>query len=335
MTESTRRGENEGHGRGDDGAVTKQGEITPIRILVLETDIHPHHHHPKISPSNNSSSNSTSNPESSSSTTDLTCAGKGTGSIASGFQSLLSRIGQEQHPPLKVDVSSVYVVGDEDDPSGERKAGKLPSVGEMAEFDAVLVTGSKHDAHGESGWILRLLGWLKEVWLHHPNMRFTGVCFGHQLLSRLLGGTISNHPTTWELSHTRITLTSTGKQIFSTDSPHIHLQQFHQDFVSTPPSPGASDGMLEPDTHIAVWGESEDCPIQGFYVRRKLLTTQGHLGYDEAMVRENIELAQEHGRLRRGREVERAKERSELEHDGDLVGGAILRFLAGWDDEFE
>lgn len=85
-----------------------------------------------------------------------------------------------------------------------------------------------------------------------------------------------------------------------------------------------------------MWGKSEDCPIQGLYIRQKLFTSQGHLGYDEAMIRENIELAQEHGTLDHcEEEIEEAKEKAELDHDGDLVGGAILRFLAGFDDSFE
>lgn len=56
------------------------------------------------------------------------------------------------------------------------------------------------------------------------------------------------------------------------------------------------------------------------------------------MVKESIEEAQKRGDLPKDGEeevVEKAKEETELEHDGDKVVGAVLRFMAGWDDEFE
>lgn len=85
--------------------------------------------------------------------------------------------------------------------------------------------------------------------------------------------------------------------------------------------------LLGQDQNVKVWGSTETCPIQGLYVRERLFTTQGHLGGEEAMVRENIEEKQKDGTLERDPEVERAKERAELECDG---GWLWVRCCAFW-----
>lgn len=108
----------------------------PIKLLVLETDILP------------GSRDSPKGDE------------NGTGSIGSAFQSLFTHVGQHQDPPLAVDVSSIYIVGNTDDPS-QNHQGKLPELKEMKDYDGVLITGSKHDAHGDSEWIIKLLDWLR------------------------------------------------------------------------------------------------------------------------------------------------------------------------------
>ena len=165
------------------------------------------------------------------------------------------------------------------------------------------------------------------AWAGYPHLRFTGVCFGHQILARsLLGCKVNTNPTTWELADTEITLTPVGKRLFSTEDDTIVLHQMHQDYVEEPDrsAPAASGAH--------VWGKSGDCPIQGFYVPEKIFTSQGHLGADEAMIQEAIEDRQESGSLPNDAETEKAKETAELDHDGEMVAGAILRFLAKWDD---
>lgn len=106
----------------------------------------------------------------------------------------------------------------------------------------------------------------------------------------------------------------------------------HQDHVLTLPTPASSHGLLKPphDT-VKVWGSSKKCEIQGLYIKGKLFTTQGHLETDETVIGHYVESHIEKGHVE-GEEAEKARERVELEHDGDVVAGAILRFFADRDE---
>lgn len=59
----------------------------------------------------------------------------------------------------------------------------------------------------------------------------------------------------------------------------------HVDHVVQVPSTKSSDGLIEDDNSVHVWGSSKDIPVQGVYIKERLFTSQGHLGYDENMVK--------------------------------------------------
>ncbi|CAI5950697.1 unnamed protein product, partial [Closterium sp. NIES-64] len=58
--------------------------------------------------------------------------------------------------------------------------GQFPSAQDLEEVEAVVVTGSKHDAHADDPWIVRLCALLQQ--LHRRQTKILGVCFGHQVL---------------------------------------------------------------------------------------------------------------------------------------------------------
>ena len=77
-----------------------------------------------------------------------------------------------------------------DDLSNEQH-GHVPSSSEIPkDTTAILIIGSVYDVYGNDAWVLQLLELLKELWIKRPNILFSGVCFGHQILSRLLGATV-------------------------------------------------------------------------------------------------------------------------------------------------
>ena len=71
------------------------------------------------------------------------------------------------------------------------------------------------------------------------------------------------------------------------------------------------------------------------YIRDRLFTTQGHLGFDEKMVHRQIEMRQESGGIKDDEHAAEAKETAHLEHDGKIVAGAILRFFHGDDHDVD
>lgn len=177
------------------------------------------------------------------------------------------------------------------------------------------------------------------LWQKHSDIRFSGVCFGHQILCRALGAKIGSTPDSkWELAHTPIKLTPIGARLFNNPKGGvIHLHQMHQDHVVFPPSSSTTHLLPEQnDRDIHVWGASETTEVQGVYIRARLFTTQGHLGFDEDMVHRQIEMRLEAGSIDKEKDweqLENAKDTAEWEHDGVVVAGAILRFFHGDDDE--
>ncbi|KAJ5927165.1 hypothetical protein N7516_008938 [Penicillium verrucosum] len=248
------------------------------------------------------------------------------GSFGQIIHNHFTKAGAAHHPPLGVETDQVFVVSEQ--------GGQIPTVQDFDRFDGLLITGSVYDAHGNNEWILKLLELLKTLWIKRPDFRFLGVCFGHQLLARLLGGSVEPAPSQdWELGHCRITLTSVGQRLFRTREDNVHLHQMHQDHVVSPPTPAsAGPDMLSPDTKVACWGRSEHTPVQGLYIPNRLFTTQAHLAFDEDMVKRQIQIRVDGGGIKDLEHADRAAETAHLEHDGVEVAKAILRIFVYDDD---
>lgn len=169
-----------------------------------------------------------------------------------------------------------------------------------------------------------------DLWTSRPDFRFTGVCFGHQLLARLLGATCGPAPSgDWELGHSRIDINLIGKRLFRTKKDHIHLHQMHQDQVADVPS---GRGLVDDDTKIVCWGTSKHTPIQGLYIPNRLFTSQAHLAFDEDMVHRQIAMRVDRGSIQDKQHADQAAETAHLQHDGKEVAKAILRVFVFDDD---
>ncbi|KAI9369370.1 class I glutamine amidotransferase-like protein [Aspergillus egyptiacus] len=234
--------------------------------------------------------------------------------------------GRAHHPPLGVETDQIFVVAEQ--------GGRIPTVQEFDAFDGLLITGSVFDAHADNPWILDLLALLRTLWITRPAFRFVGVCFGHQLLARLLGGTVGPAPSQdWELGHCRIDLTPVGRRIFRTADEYVHLHQMHQDqVVKAPTAATAGPELVAPDTRIEVWGRSEHTPVQGLFIQNRLFTTQAHLAFDEDMVKRQIQIRVESGGIKDLEHADRAAETGHLEHDGVEVAKAALRLFVDEED---
>ncbi|KAK3376137.1 GMP synthase [Lasiosphaeria ovina] len=247
------------------------------------------------------------------------------GSFGQILHQHFAQTGAAHDPPLGIETDQVYVVGD--------RGGRMPAVAEFDGFDGVLVTGSRASADGDEPWIRELLGLLRELWTRRPSdLVFIGVCFGHQLLARLLGAEIRTSPSRdWELGHCAIALSPVGQRLFRTgDAAHVYLHQMHQDQVAAAPP---HNELCEGD--VQVWGCSAHTPVQGLYVANRLFTTQAHLAFDRAMVGRQIAMRVESGGITDRAHADRAAETAHLEHDGDVVAAAILRMFHFGDDGAE
>lgn len=266
------------------------------------------------------------------------------GSLGEILHRHFKQAGDRHDPPLGIETDQIFVV--------KEKGGRIPAVEEFDGVKGVLITGSMYDAHGDEEWILKLLDLLKseqvsisiwckmtdtpELWRENAEMHFSGVCFGHQLLSRLLGCKVKATGE-WELGHSAIRLAPIGKKLFRTESDEIHLHQMHQDQVVAPPTVESAGGFLSKNDKVHVWGHSKHTEVQGLYVRNRVFTTQAHMAFDQKMVQREIQMRIDAGSIKDKDEEERRKavETSHLEHDGDVLAMAILRFFHFEDDGLE
>lgn len=80
------------------------------------------------------------------------------------------------------------------------------SLPEPGECSAVLVTGSHAMVTDNLAWSLALEAWIPL--LVTANVPFLGICYGHQLLARAMGGEVGYHPQGREVGTVAITLSS-------------------------------------------------------------------------------------------------------------------------------
>lgn len=278
--------------------MTIQESGVPVRMLVLETDSP----HPEVKDNK--------------------------GGYSDILNSLFKYAGKEHDPPLEIETDMHYVV---DDPENDHY-GHVPQVSDIdPSIKAILITGSMYDAHGDNPWIKQLLNFLRALWIERKDMKFSGVCFGHQILSRVLGAKVEQEPAgKWELAHTEMDLTPVGQRLFQTKEKKISLHQMHQDQVTTVPSASTTD-LLSEDDKVSVWASTEHTKIQGLYIKERLFTSQGHLGFDEGMVHREIDMRVESGGIKSEEVAEQGKNTAHLRHDGLAVAGAIMRFFHGDD----
>ncbi|PPQ70425.1 hypothetical protein CVT24_013175 [Panaeolus cyanescens] len=156
----------------------------------------------------------------------------------------------------------------------------------LDEFDCFMITGSPASANDEMEWVIRLAEFIAQVAESRPQIRFLGICFGHQIIARAMGGKVEYNGGTWEAGPTDMKLTEVGKRVFGEDTDREWtLQQLHRDHVvQTPPN-------------FEVLGSSPITPIQGMVRFRRgrersgirseaedeiqFLTTQGHPEFSE------------------------------------------------------
>lgn len=95
---------------------------------------------------------------------------------------------------------------------------------ENKKYDAIVVTGSKHNAHDNTPWILKLVDFLQTVQKKEPytnSVKLVGVCFGHQAILRAAGGITGRNPNGWEVGYTEIELNDVGREFFHTDKTRL------------------------------------------------------------------------------------------------------------------
>lgn len=132
--------------------------------------------------------------------------------------------------------------------------GQFPSG--PSECDAWITTGSRHSVNDDLPWIRALEEFVRDV--AAAEVPFIGICFGHQLIAKALGGAVVRSERGWGVGVKEV---SVSPELGLGDS--YHVLNSHQDQVETLP-PGGE-----------VLGWNEHCPVSMLRVG-DMIGIQGH-----------------------------------------------------------
>lgn len=119
--------------------------------------------------------------------------------------------------------------------------GEFPAAEDLATYDGFVVSGSPRDAHGDEPWVRRLCALLRT--LHAMRERVLGVCFGHQVLCRALGGRVGRASSGSDVGVRKVTFVHGqhlpaglfGRQLLDADDDDLprsaSIVEVHQDEV--------------------------------------------------------------------------------------------------------
>ncbi|GAV77696.1 GATase domain-containing protein [Cephalotus follicularis] len=149
--------------------------------------------------------------------------------------------------------------------------GEFPDMNELHIYDGFVVSGSPYDAYGNDYWILKLCFLLQN--LDAMEKKVLGICFGHQVLCRSLGGKVGKACTGWDIGLRRVKIVKdlTPPCSFLDDlgeiPPSLSIIECHQDEVWEVPS-GAE-----------VIAFSDKTGVEMFSIGDHILGIQGHPEY--------------------------------------------------------
>lgn len=145
------------------------------------------------------------------------------------------------------------------------RRGELPKSIDAA--DAYLITGSRYSVNDNLPWISKLEGLVRSF--YESRKKIIGICFGHQLIAKTLGGKVIKSPKGWGIGMS-INKIIEQKPWMSPALMKLHLYVSHQDQVVVPP------------IEAEVLAASDFCPFYMFRIRDNFLTIQGHPEFSKA-----------------------------------------------------
>ena len=172
------------------------------------------------------------------------------------------------------------------------------------ECDAWITTGSRYSVNDDEPWIHHLERFVREV--AKEEVPFVGVCFGHQLIAKALGGKVVKSHRGWGVG---------AKEVIVREDlelgPSFTVLTSHQDQIDSLP-PGAE-----------ILGWNEHCPVSMLGVGDNMIGIQGHPEFDSAYSKALMQSRR--GSLIPEETVDDGMSSLDREIDGDRLVEWILR----------
>ncbi|WP_322998496.1 type 1 glutamine amidotransferase [Castellaniella sp.] len=151
--------------------------------------------------------------------------------------------------------------------------GQLPD--HTANVDGWVTTGSKCGANDDADWIARVSDFIRVLW--QTRQPLVGICFGHQMIAKALGGRVERAALGWGLGAYQTTLEQQEPWMTPWHSQELQLLASHQDQVVELPPQGR------------VLAGSGFCPIYMMQVGDTCLGIQGHPEFSRAYLEDLLD----------------------------------------------
>ncbi|KAL9251122.1 Gamma-glutamyl peptidase 5-like protein [Drosera capensis] len=119
-------------------------------------------------------------------------------------------------------------------------ANEFPTYEEIDDYDGYVITGSCSDAYGNDLWVCRLLSLVKQ--LDAKKKRVLGVCFGHQILGRAIGGRVGRAQSGWDIGVRQ--LPPKAEIIAWSDKTGIEMFRYGDHIMGIQGHPEYNEGIL-------------------------------------------------------------------------------------------
>ena len=135
---------------------------------------------------------------------------------------------------------------------------EFPSGADAA--DGWLITGSRHGAYEDLPFIPPLMDLIRDIYA--ASIPLVGICFGHQIIARALGGKVEKYKGGWAI----------GPQTYDMNGETVTLNAWHQDQVTERPT----DAVLA--------GSNAFCENAALIYGDRAFTVQAHPEYSSEFI---------------------------------------------------
>ncbi|KAJ4366719.1 hypothetical protein N0V95_000048 [Ascochyta clinopodiicola] len=166
----------------------------------------------------------------------------------------------------------------------------------LDDVDLILITGSINSAYDAIPWVHRLEQYIIDTYRAHPQVKWFGSCFGHQLICQALlkqyGVRVDADERGWELGVKTMRMDPKFRSDFAkcpmrmeergVQVPEqLRLQFVHGDAVVVP-------NLSRLPSSWSIIGDTPWCANQGMYETGRVLTFQGHFEFDRFVNSETV-----------------------------------------------